>query len=135
MGGQWSPLALPALAPLPVWGQDSRGRVWVEELTSPDDGTSDTGHRALAFCWHREVWGGNLHCCHTAPHGATAFLPPRSSDSGCLAVPPQRSVGTGEMEGPCLAGGAGGGPSPSMGTGVLAFYILIILTFNASQLK
>lgn len=28
-----------------------------------------------------------------------------------------------------------GGPSPSMGTGVLAFYILIILTFNASQLK
>lgn len=27
------------------------------------------------------------------------------------------------------------GPSPSMGTGVLAFYILIILTFNASQLK
>lgn len=26
-------------------------------------------------------------------------------------------------------------PSPTTGTGVLAFYILIILTFNASQLK
>lgn len=88
---------IPALALLVGWGQDCRAHVWMVELTSLGDGTSDTGHRALAFCWHKEVWGGNLHGCHKVPQGGTAFLPPCSSDRGCLAVPPQCSVGTGEM--------------------------------------
>lgn len=85
---------------LAVWGQDCQGHVWMVELTSLGDGTSDTGHCALGFCWHREVCSGNLHGCHMAPQGGTAVLPPPSSDSGCLAVPPQCSEGTGEVEGP-----------------------------------
>lgn len=104
------------------------------ELTSLGDGTSDTGHRALAFFWHKEVWVGTsmaatwhpkvaqLSCHHAAVTGA-AWLCHHS-----VWWAQVRCEGHARREGR-------GGASPSMGTGVLAFYILIILTFNASQLK